>query len=510
MLVQAREKYTTASIDHVQAVAALQAFLKQRETPAAAGRSLLEMRQQDSALQLLRTEVIKRSEELTRTIAGLEDKHPAKRPALLELDVITKRLQARESGVDNSNFENVRKRLEASVLQTRQVESEVQLKMKAIENQAVTYARNFQSAMRITTEIHRRELDDKAVRERLDYLGSESRALGFVRLVTPALPAITPMGLGKTKLLLIVLLLASALALAAPVMLDMLDRRLYTVNDAEKLLDIPAAGWQMAVTDLPSQLYAREQTRRFASTLMRDKSRTGQSVFAFAAIKSGDRAMTVILDTAVELHQLGLRVLVVDANSFLPSAVFHPGHSGLTDYLADEAAVAQVIQKVAYHDAAVDGVGYGRQKNFGIQRLDRLKLAIDHWRAEYDFILVDLPPLLLSADAELLIGALGQVFMVLEAQAVSKGEVSRAKRMLEKLDPDAMGLFVDNIPFFRGSGYMEQVVLETIGKTSMDTFMSLSSLKLQLELLSMRWVQWRMKRSPHSGKSKVDQDASKH
>ena len=85
MLAQARERHTVAAIERAQAQASLQAFLQQRETPASGGRSLMEMRLQDTGLQALRNEVVKRSEELGRTTAGLEDKHPAKRPAQAEL-----------------------------------------------------------------------------------------------------------------------------------------------------------------------------------------------------------------------------------------------------------------------------------------------------------------------------------------------------------------------------------------------------------------------------------------
>ncbi len=504
MLAQAREKHTAASIERMHTEATLQAFLQQRETPASAGRSIQEMRLQDNGLQSLRNVVINRSEELSRVTAGLEDKHPAKEPALTEQEAIRKRLQSRESEFEQSAFENVRKRLVASVQQTQQVERDVLMKMQSIEGQAVDYARNFQQAMRLTNDIKKREQEYKDVRDRVNYLQNESQAIGFVRLVTPALPAITPMGVGKTKLLLLILLLASGLAVAAPVALDMLDRRLFTVNDAEKLLGMPAAGWQVEITDLPSQLYASEQTRRFASTLMRDKSRTGQGVFAFVALKSDERPMAAILDTAAELQRLGWRALVVDANSFKPSALFKSDQAGLTDYLSGAVAATELLQQLLHHDQAVDGVGFGGQGSFGIQRLDRLKLLIEHWRITHDFVLIDLPPLLLSADAELLIGALGQVFMVVEAQSVTKGEVSRAKRMLEKLDPEAVGLFVDNVPLFRGpgSGYMEAVMLETISKTPADKFMSLSSLKLHIELLRMRWVQWRFQKLQHGKKSK--------
>ena len=126
-----------------------------------------------------------------------------------------------------------------------------------------------------------------------------------------------------------------------------------------------------------------------------------------------------------------------------------------------------------------------------MQRLDLFKQAVQQWSQQYDFVLIDLPPVLLSADAELLIDALGQVLMVLEAQSVSKGEVTRAKRLLEKLDPEAVGLFVSDIPVFQQGGYMKELMVEMLTKERFSRFMSLSNLRLQFELLRARWVQER-------------------
>ena len=493
MLFQAREKFTTASIKRAHAEATLQAFLKQRETPTSVGRSLMEMRLQDNGLQALRNEVVKRSEELERTATGLEDKHPAKKPALAEYESINTRLKAKESEFEKGAFDNVKTRLVASLGQTQQVEAEIRLRLKEIEGQSTEYARNFQKAMRLTSDIRKREQEQKEVRDRLNYLQNESAAIGFVRLVTPALPAEMPMGIGKTKLLLIVLLLASALAVAAAVALDLVDRRIYTVNEAEKLMGIPAAGWQLEGLDLPSQLYAKEQTRRFASTLIRNKARSGQSVFSFTSVKTPGAATSVMLDTAAVLKQLGSRVLVVDANSFSPSSAFNATRPGLSDYLAGSVDSDHILQILSHHDEQMIGIGFGQAHDSGVQRLDLLKLAISQWQQQYEFILIDLPPVLLSADAELLIDALGQVFLVLEAQSVSKGEVTRAKRVLEKLDPEAVGLFVNNIPMFQGGGYMRELMVETLTKEKFSDFMSLSALRLQVELLRARWLQKRMK-----------------
>jgi Mrp family chromosome partitioning ATPase/capsular polysaccharide biosynthesis protein len=494
MLAQSREKYTAASIERAHAQATLQAFLVQRETPTSVGRSILEMRQTDSGLQALRGEVLKRSEELARTAAGLEDKHPAKAPALTEHAAINKRLQSTEAEFEQAAFQNVKTRLLASVQQTKQVEAEVQATLKKIEGQAADYAKNFQNAMRLTSDIRKREQEQKEVRDRLNFLQNESGAIGFVRLVTLALPAELPLGIGKTKVLLIVLALATLLALAAAIALDMVDRRIHTVNDAEKLMGIPSAGWQLQGTDFPSQLFAKEQTRRFVSTLIRNKTRSGKNVFAFTSVKTVGSATSVVLDAAVVVQQLGQRVLVLEASSFAPSPVFNALAPGLSDYLSGQAALEAIHQTIVHQEESLDGIGFGGQLPDGVQRLDLLMQAVKQWSQHYDFVLIDLPPVLLSADAELLIDALGQVFLVLEAQSVSRGEVTRAKRLLEKLDPEAIGLFVSNIAVFAQGGYMKELMVESLTKQSFGRFMSLSNLMLQFEMLRARWVQKRMKR----------------
>ena len=498
MLANAREQYASASRDRAHADATLQAFLAQRETPTSVGRSIMEMRLQDNGLQALRAEVVKRSEELGRVTSGLEDKHPAKKPALEEYAAINKRLLKKETEFEMAAYDNVKSRLLATQAQTQKVEREVGESLKKIESQAADYARNFQKAMRITSDIRKREQEHKEVRDRLNYLQNESSAIGFVRLVTIALPAETPQGVGKTKLLLMVFLVAGGLALVAPIALDLSDKRIHTVNDAEKLMGIPAAGWQVMVTDLPSGMFAKEQTRRFASTLIRNRARSEKNVFSFASIKTAGGVDMVILDTAVALKQLGFRVLVIDANSFTPSTLFKADQPGLSNLLAEQAGPEAVQHTLLHQDESLQAVGFGNQRSSGLQRLDLLSQAVAHWAQKHDFVLVALPPVLLNANAELLIDALDQMFMVLEAQSVSRGEVVRAKRLLEKIDPEAVGLFVNSIPMFEGGGYMQELLLETLTKEDFKHFMSLSNLRLQVELLRARWVQKRMKKTPRA------------
>lgn len=503
LLTQTRERHAVAEIERWQAQAAHDAFISQREIPTDFGRSLLEMRLQDNGLQALRNEVIKRIEELNQVIAGLEDKHPARKPAVDEIKALTQRLQTQEAEFDRKTFENFRLRLVATLNQKVQVEQEIRKTLMQMEGQAAEFARRFQETMKLTREIREREQRLQQIQDRLNYLDTERNALGFVRLVTPALPAETPMGPGKTKLLLLVIVAAFGLALAAPVGLDMLDRRIRSVNEAEKLMGIPSAGWQIRKEDLPTRLFAEEQTRRFAAMLIRNRARNERNVFAFTSVKSGGGTTSTVLDAARTLAQLGSRVLVVEPSAFAPFIGFDGLQPGLSDFLAGKAELAALPQPYMHQDCTLAVVGSGAERSSGLQRIDLINKSVEEWSADYDYLLFDLPPILISADAEMLVEALGQVFLVVEAEAVTRGEVSRAKRLLEKIDPEAVGLFVNNVPLFHGGGYMQEVIVETLTREKFSRFKSVVNWKLQWELLRIRWTMRRKGKHEAPGADKA-------
>lgn len=487
ILVQAREKLTLGAIERSHAQATLDAFSSQQEVPASAGRSLLEMRLQDSGLQALRNEVIKRSEELSRVMAGVEERHPARAPAAAEQAEINNRLQSRENAFEKSAQQNIRSRLMASVVQTRQVEKELLERVQSLEGQASTFAADFRSAVRISGDIRKREVELEDMRGRLNYMGTERNAIGFVRLISRALPADTPQGIGKTKLLSGLLFAGLALTLLLPMVFDMLDRRVLAVGDAERALGIRSAAWWVEINDEASRILARDQSRRFASTLLRNKARGARGVFGFTSVKVGGGSTALVMDVASTLKQLGSRVLVIDANSLSHhSPMAHTG-PGLTDLLDERASPDDVISNQEHMGQMLSVVSFGHAPERGIQRMDILRDAITQWSLDYDLVLLDIPPILPSADAELLIDAIGQVFLVVQANAATKGEVVRARAQLEKMAPDALGLVVNRVPMELGGQELKAQMVETITGGRFSTFMSMPSLRLHLEMMRVRW-----------------------
>jgi polysaccharide biosynthesis transport protein len=489
-----KEKLINATVERMQAEVALTSFRNLNEVASTYQRSALELRLQDAGLQSLRNEVVKRTEELNRLTSGLANQHPAKAGLEAELQALTKRLSLREKEFDKLAQENLLTRFIAAAEQTKATEQDIQKQLSETQAQASDFARTFRRAVWLTKEINKREADYFEIRDRVNYLLSEKNAIGFVRLVTAALPPETPMGTGKVKMLLMVIVAATAVGFILPTVIEILDRNLRSVMEAEKAMGISAAGWLVRMRDYASKMKAADQMRRFSSTLIREKARHNRQVYGFTSVKLGTGVTRVVLETARTLVQLGPKVLVIDANSFKPHGGFESFKTGLTDYLSGRAELEEVVSKFNHEGTTLNVVSIGSYRTNGLRRLDKFKLAMTQWSQAYDFILVDVPPLLLSADAELLIEVIGQVFLVAEIQAMTKADVVRAKGVLEKLDPDAVGLFVNGVPIGPSSSGVDPVIVESLTGKKYKEFMQVPYWSLRLEILKTQWSAWRMHR----------------
>ncbi len=493
ILAQAREKLAQASLERSRAQATLVAFEHQKEVPATSGRSVLEMRLQDNGLQAMRNEIIKRNEELTRIVSGLQDGHPARKPALDEMVDLNTRLQRSESDFDKSTLGNTRSRFVATLEQTRQIEKELSEHVSQLQDQASQFSSKFREAMRFSSEIKMREQELAEMRTRTNYLDTESSAFGFTRLITPALPAITPQGIGKIKVLLGLLFASMALMLLIPLAMDFLDKRVITVGDAEKAMRIPCAAWLVNHCDAATGILMREQLRRLSSMLRRNQARGARNVYSFTSVKVGGGTTSTILELARTLVELGSRTLVINADSLTSTSALESDALGLTDVMLGKITAQAAITSQRHFDMQINVVPYGLSTDSGIKRLNVFKSALETWREQFDMVLIDLPPLLPSADAELLIDVIGQVFLVVEAEVMTKADVVRARVQLERMDPDALGLIVNRVPVESGGESIRTQLVETITGGSFSNFMDRSHWSLRWVLLRLRLQQWRQR-----------------
>ncbi|KFG95099.1 hypothetical protein GQ56_0122505 [Burkholderia paludis] len=498
LIADQRHALEDAMQQRLAADAALEAFRKRGDTGISV-RSVLENVLNDPGLNSLKSNLYKREGDLTTQMSGLRPDHPAYAAARQELAEIAQTVDTQDAHVEARVRANVEARLAGTADQAHQVENGLARDLASLEARSADYARLFQQAHTLTGDLERARKELDQIRDRTDFLRMESGAPGFVRGVSKALPAVEPYGPGRRKMLMMVLLAAAALGFVAPLAVDLADRRVRTVNVAQVLMGIPPAGWQIDRRDLASRLFAVDQDRRLASALLRFKARSGQAVFGFSGVKPSAGTTTVLLGAADALRQLGFRVLMVEANAFRPDARFGGGPASLADVLAGraprDAAVAAdgaVPAHVRFcNPAATAADGTSSE---GLTRLDRLAECLAAWSAEYDFVLVDMPPLLVSADTELLLSRIGHVLVVLEAGATTRGEVGRARRMLQTIDPNAVGFVLNRVRPFDGGGYLRENLVEFLTRRKHSDVMTGRAWRLwlgRMQLLLRRKLQAR-------------------
>jgi Mrp family chromosome partitioning ATPase len=271
-------------------------------------------------------------------------------------------------------------------------------------------------------------------------------------------------------------------ALAAPVAIDMSDRRIRTVSDAERTLGLPALGWLVERNGLITEMLAEDQLRRLAAGLLRERARHGAAVFGLCGVKPGAGASGITLKLANALTGMGFATLAVEANAFSCDARYGNSGPGLAQCLDASASASECIVPADDKLPARIRVGSGeRQRHLG--NLARLDVLLEEWSRDYAFVLVDMPPLLLSADAEILINRLGQSLLIVEANAINKGELARAARMLESTTAKAIGIIVSRIAVLEGSGYLHEMMIEQATGKKFSDFQTLPVWKLKLQMM---------------------------
>ena len=487
LLADLRSALSDSRSKRIEAESQLKAFESNGETDIKT-RSIQEAVLIDPGLANLKSNLFRRRADLLTQLSGLQPQHPIYKEANTELARIDSEISSQTSKLTEQVQKSLQARYRTGVDQAQRLESGMTKEMDELGKKGANFADLYNQAMTLTYEIEQQRKELDAVHTRLNHFAAEQNSFGFVRLVTPALPPEMPYGPGKKKLLLMLGLAALLLALAVPMGIDLVDRRIHTVNDAEKVMGIPALGWMVERSDEATRLFGEDLLRRMAGSLINERKRHGTRVFAFTSIKPGGGSSELTLSLASTLDALGYPTLAVEANAARRDARYAGDKPGLAECLRGEASPAACVEPAAGRLPPRVHLG-GTAGQSHLDRLDRVTEVTATWAGDFDFVLVDLPPLLLSADAEILARNLEHLVVVIEANSTISGELRRAGRQLEKLDPAAVGIVVNRVRPFDGGGYLHGTILEYLSGRKVADYFTTPSWMLGLHA---RWIAFGM------------------
>ncbi|MEK7991878.1 MAG: hypothetical protein VSS52_012785 [Thiotrichaceae bacterium] len=417
----------------------------------------------DPVLKSVKTNLMRNRSERLAEVFGMKSTHPERRRADKDAAEIDKYLQQTEADYAKNTRRRIVRDHQSSVYQAKQIEQALADEVTRQSELATQYSNRYNQALVITKEIERTEKQLTAISDRIDFLALESEAPGFVRIDTEAkIPRVTQGGSNK-KLIVLLAGLAFALSIGVPILLDALDRRIRSPSDIHRILGFPPLAWVLEQKDKQTQQLSLDNLRRLALVLERDKKGHKTLCFSLTSVKPGGGTSTLTLELARMLTQLGIKTLAVELNAFKPDNRFVGTQTqGLTNILTSEHLVLSQLQNLIVPATSTlpDRLPVGNQHSDHLVTYGRLPEVLEHLNGYYDLILIDSPPILLSADAELLGEVSGGVLLVIEANKVNPGELKRAAHLLERLDPPVVAAVLNRVKAFKGGGYFAELLKE--------------------------------------------------
>ena len=284
--------------------------------------------------------------------------------------------------------------------------------------------------------------------QRYKELGTATAGSNNMQVVEEAKPASFPYQPSLMKNLLLGLLIGIALAAALIILLDRLDQTIRDPEDVRKRFNlkllgvIPATEGEVidAIADrhsIVSEAYASLRT-----SLQFGARESARKSILFTSTFPAEGKSSSALAVAKSLADVGEKVALVDLD------LRRRGLSKILGLGGAENGAANFLQNVdekallsANKDFGFDFLPAGRSDVAPVVLLSSPKLAtlIDQLEAEYDFVIVDGPPVIGIADALELSAAVDGSVYVIKANSGSNTAIRRSLERLRETDSNIIG-----------------------------------------------------------------------
>lgn len=288
--------------------------------------------------------------------------------------------------------------------------------------------------------------------------GSQEAAAGLTMVGQPNEPT-TPTGIPPWLLVFVGLFLGLAVGMVVALIRDFFDR---TVRDTDSAVAI-------ADTGLLGILYeAPRKDKKLAEGAGDALSRGGVNAESFRHLRTNlsfvdvDNPPRILLFTssvpnegksytsrnaALVLAEAGHRVLLIDADLRMldgESELQECGDIGLTSVLAADLEIEDAVQT---YSAGVDILPSGTVPPNPSELLasETMKSTLEQLRAQYDFVILDSPPVLPVADPLVLASHVDAVVFISRLGLVKSHQVTSAVDMLSKTGTRVAGLVVNGV-----------------------------------------------------------------
>ena len=171
-------------------------------------------------------------------------------------------------------------------------------------------------------------------------------------------------------------------------------------------------------------------------------------VICFVSGRGQEGKSTSAVNTAVVLAQQGSRVLLVDADLRCPTV-----HSqlqltlgdGLSDCLMNRCTPAPI----QIPDTSLFVLNAGTRPDYISELLSSktMKRLLQRWRQEYDFVIIDTPPVLAFTDGVIMAGYADATVLVVRSMTTNRETLLHVRQRLERANAQICGVLLNDVRF---------------------------------------------------------------
>ncbi|MDH3017406.1 polysaccharide biosynthesis tyrosine autokinase [Gordonia alkanivorans] len=293
--------------------------------------------------------------------------------------------------------------------------------------------------------------------EQLEQPNASSKPLAKVTVVSPAVAADKPVSPRTSRNTMLAILLGLVLGILIAAFRERFDTRLRSGDEVQQSVPSPV------LAEIPTESsLATSPVIDFAvgSSRAAEGYRRLRTNLAFVSVDQpprcilvtspgpGEGKTTTSINLAAALAEDGNRVILVDADLRRPSIAGRlglTGSVGLTNFLRGDGVISDFIQNGPVDGLDVLVAGTLPPNPAELVGSERAKEGVEDLKANYDFVVIDTPPILPVADAAILAQYTDGALMVVRAARTRAQDLSAAFDSLVAALSTPLGIVLNSV-----------------------------------------------------------------
>jgi capsular exopolysaccharide synthesis family protein len=208
-----------------------------------------------------------------------------------------------------------------------------------------------------------------------------------------------------------------------------------------------AGNESVILTQVEANSVIAESYRQLRTSLLLSSAGGAPRTLLVTSSQPAEGKTTTSVNTAISLAQTAAAVLIIDADLRRPRVhkVFNlKNNAGLTNYLAGEGDLATLIQ-IAEPNLYVLTAGPLPPNPAELLGSPKMKQAVETLSANFDYVVIDSPPVSSFADSLILSSLVEGVIIVVKARITPREMAQRTKAHLQSVGAKILGVVVNHI-----------------------------------------------------------------